>query len=167
MAMTDSTASVDAAALAAPASTALLLPNGGAAASSADDAAATPATARARPATRKPRKAKAGKPKRSGKAAKGKPAKTPAPLLAELDALHAAWHDALAAHRLKGEARFLEVRRAIRGEKGAAFKVGSGKEAKRLAAALKRLKLKPKKGRARDLRKVDHLLSDLLGHVDD
>lgn len=125
---------------------------------------APPATAvsvaKPRPAARKAARKKPAK-----RAVRKSPKKDAAAEVATaLEQLSAHWRQALLAHKLHTEARFLELRKAVSG-KGATMR-WNAKEAAKVRAVLHGVKLKPKKGRVRDLRAVDEALKTVLRRVE-
>lgn len=110
------------------------------------------AAPRARPkATVKPRR-----PRKSSARARKPAGQDPIRLLA---GLRASWQDTLAAHRVRGEGRFREAERKLRS--GRRIKA---RDLERVRADLK-VHLKPRKGRAKDLRRVEAALDAVLGRV--
>ncbi|MEK6985469.1 MAG: hypothetical protein AABX89_03680 [Candidatus Thermoplasmatota archaeon] len=130
----------------------------------------------ASPASNKPTAAAAAPAKKARKVTPKKPVKqgvrkSPAKksegaalVAAELEQLSAHWRQSLLAHKLHTEARFLELRKAVSG-KGAKMSLNA-KEAAKVRAVLRGVKLKPKKGRVRDLRAVDEALKSVLRRVE-
>ncbi|MEA3190685.1 MAG: hypothetical protein QOD77_1267 [Thermoplasmata archaeon] len=83
-----------------------------------------------------------------------------AELAAELATLHRDWKEARDQHRLRVEARFQETLAALRapGPKG---KPRQLPDADKVRKALRAVRLKPEKGRAKDLRRIEALLDEL------
>lgn len=77
--------------------------------------------------------------------------------LAEAESLRRGWRETTDHHRLRVDAQFRELARRLRAKpKGAQPKgLPSGKEAERIQALLGKVRLKPAKGRAKDLRHVE------------
>lgn len=90
---------------------------------------------------------------------KAKPHPT-AELAAELAAVHREWKEARDNHRLRTEARFQETLAALRalGPKGKPRRL---EHEDKVRKALRAVRLKPAKGRAKDLRRVEALLDEL------
>lgn len=138
------------------------MPNTSPAASPAAIASPPPPAARTASSPARRRRRKSAKP--AGQVL-AKPSPSVANLASSLETLHGEWRKSATAYRLQTDARFLELREALAGKSGTRLKLG-GKEARRLAEAARSAKLKPKKGRLRDLRAVDEVLKDVLRRVD-
>ena len=85
----------------------------------------------------------------------------------ELASLHAEWKDALEHHRVRVEAQFRELRRRVAPPAQGRQKSGlpDAKQAGQMAERLSRVRVKPAKGRGKDLRRVEDLLGNLLDHL--
>lgn len=98
-------------------------------------------------------------------ARKTKPRRKPAKSLPDLDRvarrLEADWQAALHQHEAAVHRQFRDLRTALRGRRGSKLK---GKDAATLREALEP-RLKPKRGRAKDLRRVEDALGQALENL--
>lgn len=80
--------------------------------------------------------------------------------LADLTAgLHESWRESLEAYRLRVEAQFRELKHAVQGKKPL------GAKATASAKSALKTNVKPRKGRAKDLKRVEEAVAKALGHV--
>lgn len=119
-----------------------------------------PKVARSNPRRKGPRKTVPA-PVKGKKTAKANPAAPARDAARLLEGLHSSWRSALEAHRLRVEGQFRVVQGAL-----AAPKRPNAKELERLRAAVK-VHLKPRKGRAKDLRRVEDALDKALSRLRD
>lgn len=78
-------------------------------------------------------------------------------------ALRDAWRKAMQHHQVRVEAQFSELAARLHPPaKGSRKGLPSAKEAKALHAHLAKARLKPVKGRAKDLRRVERIVQDAL-----
>ena len=84
--------------------------------------------------------------------------------LQEVQALRAEWQSSIEHHRLRLEARFKELERRLRTRPKGRQPVGlpSAKDAEALHELLVNVRVKAKKGRARDLRRVEDAVHEAL-----
>jgi hypothetical protein len=75
-----------------------------------------------------------------------------------LDAARQEWREAVHQHGVQGEARFREIGRLVRAQKGGARL----RQLRQMEEFLRGVHFKPRKGRVRDLRRADRLLKELL-----
>jgi hypothetical protein len=78
-----------------------------------------------------------------------------------VDGLHSLWRNALKAHSLRVEAQFRVLSQALAGKRRR-----SAKDLERVRAATK-VHLKPRKGRAKDLKRVEEALDAALARMRD
>jgi hypothetical protein len=85
----------------------------------------------------------------------------------EIASLHAEWKATLEHHRVRVEAQFRELRGRIAPPAKGRTKKGmpDAKHAEGVAERLGKVRLKPAKGRAKDLRHVEELVGDVLDHL--
>ncbi len=91
-----------------------------------------------------------------------------AALQRDLRALHDDWKAALSQHEVRTEAQFKALARRLEPATEAAVEQApSPKQAERMVAALDGVRIKPKKGRGKDLRLVEHTLGRVLRSLPD
>lgn len=86
----------------------------------------------------------------------------------ELGAMRTDWRDALSHYELRIDAQFKELNRRFKPTKGNAVKgaaIPSAKEAQEILEVLGKARLKPGKGRAKDLRRVEEALQRALDRL--
>lgn len=84
-------------------------------------------------------------------------------LARDLLALHAEWRGALGSHRLRIDGQFQEALAILRSPaRRGAVPLPKTKDAPALRNVIRGARLKPKKGRAKDLRRVEEALAELL-----
>ncbi len=86
----------------------------------------------------------------------------------ELGAMKADWRNVLSHHELRIDAQFKELGRRFKQAKGKAATgaaLPSAKEAKEILEVLDKARLKPGKGRAKDLRRVEDALQRALDRL--
>jgi hypothetical protein len=85
----------------------------------------------------------------------------------ELAGLHADWRGAMSHHELRVEAQFKELARRIKPKASGKALAGvpSAKQARDILDLLDKARTKPEKGRAKDLRRVEHALQRALDRL--
>lgn len=85
----------------------------------------------------------------------------------EADALRKDWKDAVQQHQLRVDAQFAELRRRLRVHAGGRQPKGlpSAKEAEHIRALVASVRVKPGKGRAKDLRRVEDALRQAIDRL--
>lgn len=87
----------------------------------------------------------------------------------DAQALHAEWKESVRQHQVRLEAQFKELARRLKVRPSGKQPPGlpTAKQAETLEDMLGKARLKPGKGRAKDLRRVEQLMQDMLARLPD